>query len=408
MTSEFWKRVAFTLGALLVFRLGSYIPLPGIDLGVWEQIFNSSRGGILQSFNAASGGAVERLSVFALGITPYVAAAIIVQLVSFFLPRLRALRDSGEAGRRRIETFTRALTLAMAALQGWGIALAIQEISGLVPEPGPLLSLAMALSFAGGTMFLVWLARQITLRGIGNGIALLLCAGIVMELPRSIGTMLQYNQMGHMTGPQIAGIAAIAVLLVTFAALMEKAQRRVPVTYGLRADSTCASDLVFKLNGAGIMPALLASTVLSLAVALIGYLNAGDPGAWANTVSRLQPGHPLYMACYAVLIFLCVFFYVAQVLDPAQAAETLKRLGGAIPQVEAGEPTAAYLDSAISRATLLGALYFVAICLIPELLLYRLDLPVYLGGTSLLVLVCTVVDIEKQARAFAHTRGLTQ
>lgn len=398
MSRELLRRIGFTLGALLVFRIGTYIPLPGMDLDVWREIFRSG-GGILDIFNATSGGAVGRIAIFALGITPYVTAAIILQLVSFFVRRLRTLRDSGDRGRYRIESHTRALTLLLGLLQGYGIALGLEGINGLVAEPGVLFELTIALTLAGGTMVLTWLAGQITLRGIGNGVALFLSAGIVMELPRAIGGAFELQRRGMISANQIMGMAILAILLVAFAALVEGARRNVPVAFGARGGAGTAF-LSFKLNSAGVVPALLASWLLTVPLALWSIF---DPVSWDRVRHALAQGEILYMICYALLIFLCVYLYTALVLDPTKAAGNLQRYGGAIPQIEPGEPTAEHLDSVLSRITVAGAVYFVVICLIPELLLYRANMPFYLGGTSLLILVCTVLDIEKQARSLLTT-----
>jgi preprotein translocase subunit SecY len=404
MTSELGRRVGFTLGALLVFRIGSYIPLPGIDLDVWAQVFRSNNS-LLGTIDLSSGGAVGRLSIFSLGITPYVSAAVAIQVFGLFFRRFRLLRNSGHHGRKRIEAYTRALTLVLALLQGYGIASALSGVSDLVANPGTLFTLAVTLTLAASAMFLIWLAEQIALRGIGNGIALFLCAGIVISLPQAIVEAFELQRRGLTTDNQIAGVALVAVLLVAFAVFVERAQRQIPVAYGLREDSRVTSYLALKLNSAGVVPALLASLVLTLPL-ILWTIFGFDPSSGENLRLALQHGQPLYMVCFAVLVFLCVYLYAALVLDPEQAAENLQRYGGAIPQVEPGEPTAAHIDGVMSRVTLIGAVYFVLICLIPELLLYRFDLPFYVGGTSLLILVCTVVDIEKQVRACqAHQTG---
>jgi preprotein translocase subunit SecY len=398
MSSEFWRRVAFTLGALLVFRIGTYIPLPGIDADAWAQILRG-RGGILGAFDLSAGGAVARLAVFALGITPYVTAAILFQFVGFFFRRFRLLRDAGEAGRRRIDRYTIVITLLMAALQSYGIASALESIDGLVANPGWLFRVSIVLTLTGGTIFLVFLADQITARGIGNGIALMLCADIVTQLPQSMLMTFRYHEVGLITDNGMMGLAAAAVFFVAVVALIEGARREVPVVFSLREDSRYTSRLPFKLNGAGLVPAFIASWLFGVLPVILTYF--GVDSSAPRGARWFDPGQPLYLLGYAAAIFFCVYLYSAFVLDPEQAAEKLKRHGGAIPQVEAGEATADHLDGVVSRVTLVGAIYLVLICLIAELLLYRFDLPFYLGGTSLLILVCTVIDIEKQARAFA-------
>jgi preprotein translocase subunit SecY len=403
MSPEFWRRAAFTLGALLVFRIGSYIPLPGIDLDVWAQIFRG-RGGLLGTFDVLSGGAVARLAVFALGITPYVTAAILFQFVGFFFRRFRALRDAGEAGRRKIDRYTIVITILMAAVQSYGIASALESINGLVANPGWLFRVSIIVTLTGGTIVLVFLADQITTRGIGNGIALMLCAGIVTQLPQTMLITLRYREVGLTTENGMMGLVAAAILFVAVVALIEGARREVTVAFSPREGSRYTSCLPFKLNGAGLVPAVVAPWLLGVLLIVLTYY---DVDRWAPRGARwFDPGQPLYLLGYAVAIFFCVYLYSAFVLDPEQAAEKLKRHGGAIPQVEPGEATADYLDNVVSRVTLVGAVYLVLICLIGEVLLYRFDLPFYLGGTSVLILVCTVIDIEKQARGYrAHQRG---
>jgi preprotein translocase subunit SecY len=406
MTSELGRRVAFTLGALLVFRIGTYIPLPGIDLDVWTQIFRSQGWGVLGAFDMSSGGAVGRLAVFALGITPYVSAAVILQLAGFFVGRLRALRDAGEAGRRKIDRYTLVLTLLLAAFQSYGIAEALERISNLVANPGWVFRLSIIVTLTGGTMVLVWLADQITTRGFGNGIALILCAGIVTQLPQTIFGALDLGRQGVLSGNALAVLAVLLVALTGLVAFMEKARRYEPVAYSLREDSPHTSLLSFKLNGAGVVPSLVASWILGLVLAIAAYVSPPDPFTGRGTPHWLDPGQPLFLLGYAILIFLLVYLYTALVLDPSDTAERLKRYGGVIPQVGPGEPTAEHIDNVISRITLIGAIYFVVICLTPELLLSQFNVPLYLGGTSLLVLVCTVLDIERQARAYqAHQAG---
>jgi len=404
MTSELGRRVAFTLGALLVFRIGTYIPLPGIDLGVWTQIFRG-QGGILGAVDMSSGGAVGRLAIFALGITPYVTAAIVLQLVGFFFRGFRALRDAGEAGRRKIDRYTLVFTLLMAALQSYGIAVALEGVTNVVANPGWAFRLSIVVTLSGGTMFLVWLADQITARGFGNGIALMLCVGIVTQLPQTIAGALELGRQGVLPTGTLAILAVLFVALTAFVAFMEKARRHEPVAYSLRQDGPHTSYLSFKLNGAGVIPSLVPLWVLALMLAAAAFFS-DDPLASRGAPHWYDRGQPLFLLGYALATFFCVYLYTAFVLDPEQAAEKLQRYGGSIPQVAPGEATAEYLDNVVSRVTLIGAVYFVLICLIPEVLLYQLNVPLYLGGTSLLVLVCTVLDIEKQAREIrAHQVG---
>jgi len=398
MNSELGRRVAFALGALLVFRIGTHVPLPGIDLGVWARVFHDGRS-VLGTLDISAGGAIGRLAVFALGITPYISAAIILQFVGFFFRRLRALRDAGEAGRRKIDRYTLVLTLLMAAVQSYGIASALESINGLVASPGWPFRLSIIVTLTGGTVFLVWLADQITTRGIGNGIALMLCAGIVTQLPQTIAIAFDLSRQGVLSGNVLAILAILLVALTGVVVLVEKARRSEPVVF-----KAGASQLSFKLNGAGVIPSVVASLVLALVLVLATL--AGIDAATPTGSRWFDPGQPLFLLGYALAIFLCVYLYTALVLDPSGAADELQRYGGAVPQVAPGEATADHLDGILSRITLIGAVYLVLICLIPELLLYRLNVPLYLGGTSLLVLGCTVIDIEKQVRAYrAHQVG---
>jgi preprotein translocase subunit SecY len=393
MTSGLARRIAITLGALLLFRAGSHIPLPGIDPGVWTELFRSNAGGVLGAANTLTGGALARLSVFSLGIVPFVSAAILVQFASLLVPPWRVLHESGEGGRQRTDRWTLGLTAFIALIQSYGIAGGLADINGLVAQPGSLFTLTTVLTLTGGVFVVVWLCGQITARGIGNGIALILCVGIVTKLPADVLGVVDLGQRGIFSTGQLAGFAAMALALVAIVAVIERARRHEPVTFAGQP-----AQMSFKLNGAGIIPPVIAAWVLAAPVIAATILDAPD------IVRVLTPGEPVYLACYAVLLLFGVFFYTALVLDPNGMAEKLQRLGGAIPQVAPGEATAAHLDSVISRITLTGAVYFVMICLIPELLILWAQVPFYLGGTSLLVLVCTVLDVEKQVREFTHVR----
>ena len=393
MNPELARRIAFTLGALLVYRLGSHIPLPGVSPAVWDQMFQAQEGGgLIGMLNAVSGGALARLSVFSLVIVPYVSAAILVQLARFLVPRLRALQHAGEAGRRAIERSTLALTVLIAAFQSYGIAGGLEGVPNLVPEPGPWFRLTTLLTLTAGTLFVTWLAWQITARGVGNGIALILCLGVVLQLPQGILATLELGRRDLLSGNLIAGLALLSVALTALVVAMEKARRCEPVVF---PDARRApGQLAFKLNGAGVMPALIAAWVVALPLAAVA-LFAPDAAGFGRAFTH---GAPLYMLAYAIVIVFCVYLYTAFVLDPAETAERLRHLGGAIPQVAPGEATAEHLDGVLSRVTLIGAGYFVVICLIPELLISWAQVPFYLGGTSLLVLVCTVLDLETEVR----------
>ena len=392
MNPELARRIAFTLGALLVYRIGSHIPLPGVNPAVWDQIFQNQQGGLLGLSNALSGGLLARLSVFSLVIVPYVSAAIMVQLASFFVPRLRALHHGGERGRRAIDRWTLALTVLIATFQSYGIADGLQGVSDLVVEPGPAFRLMTVLTLTAGTLFVTWLCWQISERGVGNGIALILCLGIVAQLPQAIAATFELGRQGLLPGNLIVGLALLSVALVVLVVTVEKARRCEPVAFS--GPGRAPAQLSFKLNGAGVIPALIAAWVLALPLAAVA-LFAPDAAGFGRAFTH---GAPLYLLTYAIVIVFCVYLYTAFVLDPAEAAEKLQRLGGAIPDVAPGAATADHLDAVLSRITLIGAGYFVMICLIPELLISWAQVPFYFGGTSLLVLVCTVLDLETEVR----------
>jgi preprotein translocase subunit SecY len=396
MNSELARRIAFTLGALLVFRIGSHIPLPGIDPGIWAQFYPATSGGVLGMAGTFSGGAIARLSIFSLSVVPYVSAAILMQLAILLVPALRAVRDAGESGRQRIDRYTLIVTALVAAIQSYGIAGGLQRVTHLVPEPGSLFTATTVLTLVAGALVVVFLCHQITARGIGNGIALMLCIGVVTSLPANVLGMLELGRQGHVSMGFIAGLALLALALTAVAVRFEQARRHEPVAFAGRAGAPAASAfLSFKLNGAGVIPTVLAAWVLLVPLLIARFFGAEE------FVRPFTPGQPLYLISYAVVILFSVYLYTAFVVDPAEAAEKLQRLGGVIAGVQPGEPTAEHLDRVLSRLTLIGAVYFVTVCLIPELLISWAQVPFYLGGTSLLVLICTVLDVEKQARELA-------
>jgi preprotein translocase subunit SecY len=402
VNSKLARRIAFTLGALLLFRIGTYIPVPGINPAVWAQIMRTQDGGILSVFNAISGGAVGRLSILALGILPYISAAVILQLIAYFSARLRRLQSSGERGRRRLETTTRIFTFAMALLQSAGIASALADIDNLVAVPGPLFFVSVTLTLTGGTMFLIWLSGQITQRGLGNGVAVLLCVGVIFELMRAAAIAYELNLRGLVSGGLIGGLVALTAVLALVVTLMEKARRREPVEFGMGA-ARGGSYLSLKLNGAGTIPALVASWFMALPLIPAGFADPSDPTVWIKVAQTLSPGRPLYFLCYGIAVFVLVYLYTSFVLDPDELAERLKRYGGIIPQVEPGEATAVHLDAVLSRTTLVGAVYFAAFCLTLAFVQAWLKVPFFLAGTSLLILVCTVLDLESQVRNLTNT-----
>jgi preprotein translocase subunit SecY len=402
VSSELARRIAFTLGALLIFRLGTYIPIPGINSAVWGEFMRAQGGGILGIFNVTSGGAVGRLSIIALGILPYISAAVILQLIAYFSARLRRLPSSGESGRRRLETITRIFTFLMALFQSAGIASALADIDNLVAAPGPLFFVSVTLTMTGGTMFLIWLSGQITLRGLGNGVAVLLCVGVVFEVMRAAAIAYELNLRGLVSGGLIGGLVGLTVVLALVAALMEKARRRERVAF-TAGPARGESYLSLKLNGAGTIPALVASWLMALPLIPAGFSDSSDPGTWTEVAQTLSPGRPLYFVGYGIAVFVLVYLYTAFVLDPDELAATLKRHGGVIPQVEPGEATAVHLDAVLSRTTLVGASYFAAFCLVLALVQAWVKVPFFLAGTSLLILVCTVLDLESQVRNLTNT-----
>jgi preprotein translocase subunit SecY len=398
MTQDLAQRVAFTIGALLIYRLGQYIPLPGIDPEAWAIISRSQGNGVIGAITVLPG--IRRMAIFALGILPYISAAVLVQLATIVSRRLRVLSRAGERGRRLMVRSALYLTLLLTILQAWGIASALEQVGSVVARPGPLFVLSTIVTLAGGTMFLVWLAEQITARGIGNGIAVILLAGLVTQVPGAITSTLELGRQGALSTQQI-GVLALVVLAVTaLVVAMELARRKLPIRYagrqvGSRTLDERVADLSLKLNPAGIVPVLLASFVLSVLTAVGGFLTGWDSGF----VAHLRPGAVSHLIVYALLIVFCTFLYAASVLDPDEAAEKLKAFGGAIPAIEPGEATAAYIDHVVSRTTVVGAAYLALICLLPEILARFVPVPFYFGGVGLLVAVCTIIDLAAQVRA---------
>jgi len=405
MISELGQRLWFTIGALLVYRFGTYIPIPGIDQTALAQLFHSQAGGILGQAAFLSGGGVHRLAIFALGLIPFFSAAILLQLVSIVVPALRALPRRGERGRRRLDVYTVVLTIALAAFQAFGIAVALEGIANLVTEPGLPFRLTATLSLTGGTVFLVWLSGQITVRGIGNGLALILALGVILELPSAIVATLELGRRGVISVDLIFGLVVLAIALTGLIVFMELARRRLLVVYprrqvGMRMIEA-QSALTIKLNAAGVIPAIVGSWLLAQAV-VISVIVAGQGPGWSDAIAR---GRPFYMIFYALAIVLCAFFYTAFVLDPEQAAADLEKRGGVIPGVAPGEATAAHVDTVISRTTVLGAAYLALVCLIPEFLIAKAAVPFYLGGTSLLIVVGTMLDLDAQLKNRALMMG---
>jgi preprotein translocase subunit SecY len=408
MTPELARRIAFTLGALLVYRLGTYIPLPGIDPNVWEQVFRSQASGILGMFNMFAGGSIHRMAIFALNIMPYISASVIIQLLTTVSPQLQALKKEGEAGRKTLNQYPRYLTVLLAALQSYGIAVGLESAGNIVSDPGMFFRLSTAITLTGGTIFLVWLSEQITLRGIGNGLALLTFAGLVAEMPHSFASMIIVTHQGPLSAERASLLAIPWVALVGLVVFVELARRRVPVEFaarnlGGRLLPAQSSHLSLKLNTAGVIPLVFASS-LPLLPSTFSSLSAAKGPEWFQWITtQLGHGRPLFLALYLALIVFFAFMYTAFVVDPEHAADSLKKYGGVIPGIEPGEPTAEYLDRVVSYTTCIGSVYLAAIFLIPEILVTHYQSPFYLDGSSVLIMVCTVLDIETQVRGQSLT-----
>ncbi|WP_181705236.1 preprotein translocase subunit SecY [Chthonobacter rhizosphaerae] len=406
---ELKKRIWFTLGALVIYRLGTYIPIPGIDLEALRQAFQQQSQGILGLFNMFAGGAVERMAIFALGIMPYISASIIVQLMTSVVPSLEALKKEGEAGRKKINQYTRYLTVVLGTFQAYGIAVGLQNSGGIVIDPGPFFLVSTVITLLGGTMFLMWLGEQITSRGIGQGTSLIIFAGIVANLPTALAGMLELGRQGALATPVILGIIILAVAVIAAIVFVERAQRRLIIQYpkrqvGNRMFQGDSSHLPLKLNTSGVIPPIFASSLLLVPATLAGFAGAGEPGWLQTTTTLLGHGQPLYMALYAAMIVFFAFFYTAIVFNPTETAENLKKHGGFIPGIRPGERTAQHIDYVLTRITVLGAAYLVVVCLLPEFLISSTGVPFYFGGTSLLIVVSVTMDTvaQIQGHLLAH------
>jgi preprotein translocase subunit SecY len=398
------KRIWFTLGALLVYRLGTYIPLPGINPEAFAQAFQQQAGGVLGMFNMFAGGAVERMAIFALGIMPYISASIIMQLMTSVVPSLEQLKKEGEQGRKVINQYTRYGTVLLATVQAYGIAVGLETGNQIVTDPGWFFRASAVITLVGGTMFLMWLGEQITARGIGNGISLIIFAGIVAGLPSALGGTLELGRTGALSTGLILAILVLAVGLIAVIVFFERAQRRLLIQYpkrqvGNRMFQGDTSHLPLKLNTAGVIPAIFASSLLLLPATLAGFSDTTTLPAWAaSMLAALGHGQPLYMALYGGMIMFFAFFYTAIVFNPKDTAEQLKKHSGFIPGYRPGERTAEYIDYVLTRITLVGALYLVVVCLIPEFLISATGVPFYLGGTSLLIVVSVTLDTVSQVQ----------
>ncbi|GIL01639.1 MAG: protein translocase subunit SecY [Alphaproteobacteria bacterium] len=400
---ELKKRIWFTLGALLVYRLGTYIPLPGINPEAFAQAFQQ-QSGVLGMFNMFAGGAVERMAIFALGIMPYISASIIIQLMTSVVPTLEQLKKEGEQGRKTINQYTRYGTVILATLQAYGIAVGLESGTNIVSDPGWFFRISTVITLVGGTMFLMWLGEQITARGIGNGISLIIFAGIVAELPGAIAGTLELGRTGALSTALILAVLLVAVVVITFIVFMERAQRRLLIQYpkrqvGNRMFEGQSSHLPLKLNTSGVIPPIFASSLLLLPATIANFANTADMPGWLATITAtLGHGQPAYMALYAAMIAFFAFFYTAIVFNPTETADNLKKHGGFIPGIRPGERTAEYIDYVLTRITTVGAIYLVIVCLLPEFLISATGVPFYLGGTSLLIVVSVTMDTVSQVQ----------
>jgi preprotein translocase subunit SecY len=401
---ELKKRIWFTLGALLVYRLGTYIPLPGINLEALQQAFQQQSSGILGMFNMFAGGAVERMAIFALGIMPYISASIILQLMTAVVPTLEQLKKEGEQGRKVINQYTRYLTVVLAVFQSYGIAVGLEgSSSAIVTDPGWFFRMTAVITLTGGTIFLMWLGEQITARGIGNGISLIIFAGIVANIPSALAGTLELGRQGALSTAVILVVAVLAVVVVTGIVFVERAQRRLLIQYpkrqiGNRMFQGDSSHLPLKLNTAGVIPPIFASSLLLLPITIANF-SAGQGPGWLTTVTTLVgTGQPLYMLLYGALIAFFAFFYTAVVFNPKDTADQLKKHGGFLPGIRPGQRTAEYIDYVLTRITAIGAVYLVIVCLIPEALITRMGIPFYFGGTSLLIVVNVTMDTVQQVQ----------
>ncbi len=394
------NRIWFTLGALVIYRLGTYIPLPGIDSATLQQLMTQNAGGILGMVDMFSGGALGRMTIFALNIMPYISSSIIVQLMTAVSPQLEALKKEGESGRKKLNQYTRYGTVLLAAVQAYGIAVGIEGLPGAVTDPGIFFRFTSVITLTGGTVFLMWLGEQITARGVGNGISLIIFSGIVARLPSALTGFLELGRTGAISTFFILAFFIGAIVVITFIVFMERAQRRILVQYpkrqvGNRMYGGEASHLPLKLNTSGVIPPIFASSLLLLPATIAGF--SQDQTGWlAELGAWLGRGHPVYLGLYVGLIIFFTFFYTAVVFNPAETADNLRKYGGFVPGIRPGKNTADHLDYVLTRLTVVGALYLSVVCVLPEWLLTAYSLPFYFGGTSLLIVVSVTMDTVAQ------------
>ena len=413
--TELKQRIWFTLGALLVYRLGTYIPVPGVDATVMGELLSQHGGGILGMFDMFSGGALGRMTVFALNIMPYISASIIIQLMTSAVPSLESLKKEGESGRKKLNQYTRYLTVLIALFQSYGIAVGLEGMHGAfgnaVIDPGVFFRVSCVVTLVGGTMFLMWLGEQITARGIGNGTSLIIFAGIVANLPHALASLLELGRTGALSPVFIVSFIIIAGAVIAFVVFIERAQRRIVVQYpkrqvGQRMFGGDSTHMPLKINTAGVIPPIFASSILLIPATIAGFsAQAGAQPGWISTITNaLAHGQPLYMAAYAFMIIFFSYFYTAVVFNPEETADNLKKYGGFIPGIRPGTNTAEYFDHVLTRLTTVGALYLCAVCLLPEILISQYGIPFYFGGTSIMIVVSVTMDTvtQIQSHLLAH------
>ena len=403
---DLWRRLWFLLGALVVYRIGAHIPVPGIDPAKLAELFQGQQGGILGVFNLFSGGALSRFTLFALGIMPYISASIIMQLMTVAVPAMEALKKEGEAGRRKITQYTRYGTVGLALFQGLGMAIALESQAGLVLDPGLMFRFVTVLTLLTGTMFLMWLGEQVTERGLGNGISIIIFAGIVAGLPSALGGLFELVRTGAMHALSALFICGVAVLVTGFVVFVEKGQRKILVNYakrqvGNKVYGGQSSHLPLKLNMSGVIPPIFASSIILFPATAAGWFGSGEGMTWLKDIAAtLSPGQPIYVMLYATAIVFFCFFYTALVFNSKETADNLKKSGAFVPGIRPGDQTARYIDKILTRLTLAGAIYITLVCLLPEFLILKWNVPFYFGGTSLLIIVVVTMDFMSQVQAY--------
>ncbi|MDE2431405.1 MAG: preprotein translocase subunit SecY [Burkholderiales bacterium] len=404
------RRLTFLLLALVVYRIGAHIPVPGIDPAQLQQLFKGQQGGILSLFNMFSGGALSRFTVFALGIMPYISSSIIMQMMGYVIPSLEALKKEGEAGRRKTTQYTRYATVGLAVFQSFGIAVALEGTAGLVINPGLGFKLTTVISLTAGTMFLMWLGEQITERGLGNGISILIFGGIAAGLPNAIGGLFELVRTGAMSIISAIIVVALVILVTYFVVWVERGQRKILVNYakrqvGNRVYGGQASHLPLKINMAGVIPPIFASSIILLPTTAVGWFATSEHMRWLKDItSMLSPGQPIYVILYSIAIVFFCFFYTALVFNSRETADNLKKSGAFIPGIRPGDQTARYIDKILARLTLAGAVYITAVCLLPEFLVLKYNVPFYFGGTSLLIIVVVTMDFWAQVQSYVMSQ----